>query len=141
MRDYGVSQPSGGSFSGTTGSNSDFGFGGGTSSGGGFGNKNQYQDSGSGTGNHGGYDCDLSYDYHTIFMIMEPHYRKFRGTINLKHLIESSNLAHKNGTLPCLKHNWRRNKSMICWHNILGCCKTPKYTYGHVPNQKNLDNA
>ena len=29
----------------------------------------------------------------------------------------------------------------FCWHNIIGCCKKPKCTNDHVPNQKNFDNA
>ena len=119
MCDYQGSQPSGSGFGGTTRSNSDFGFGGGLSSGGGFGNTNQYRDGGNGMGNQGGYDCDLSHVHHTIFNMMEPNYRKFRGTIHLKHLMETGGLAHNNGTLPWLKNHWRNNKSKIFWHDRL----------------------
>ena len=122
MRDCGVSQPSGGGFGGTTISNSAFVFGCGPSSGGGFGNTNQYRDGGNGTENQGGSDGNLSYVHHTIFKMMEPHYKKIRGTIHLKHLMESGVLAHNNGTLLWVKHYWHNNKRMICWHNMLGCC-------------------
>ena len=111
-----------------------------TSSGGGFGNTNQYRDVGNGTGNQGGYNCDLSHVHHTIFKMMEPHYRKFRGTINVKNLMEAGRLSHINGTFPWIKHNWRNNKSIICWNNMLGWRNNPKCTYEHVPNQKNSDN-
>ena len=113
MRDYGGSQPSGGGLGSTTRSNGAFSFGVGPSSGGGFGNINQYQDGGNGTGNKGGYNFDLSHIHCTIFKIMEPHYRKFRGTIHLKHLMEAGGLDHNNGTLPWIKHHCRNNKIMI----------------------------
>ena len=113
MRDYGVSQPSGGGFGGTIRINRIFGFGGGPSSGGGFGNTNQYRDGGNGTGNQGGYDDDLSHVHHTIFKMMEPHYRKFRGTIYLKNLMEAGGLTHSNGTLPWIKNHLWKNKIMI----------------------------
>ena len=98
-RNYGGSQPNGGSFGGTTRIKSAFGFGGGLSSGGWFGNTNQYWDGGNGTGNQGGYDCDLSHFHYTIFKMMEPHYRKFRGTIHLNHFLEAGGLSHNSGTL------------------------------------------
>ena len=104
------------------------------------GNTNQYWDGRNGTVDQGDYDGKLSHIHHTIFKTMEPNYRKFRGTIHLKHLMEACGLSHSIGALPWLKHNWRNNKIMICWHNILGCCKNLRCTYYHVPNQKNLDN-
>ena len=55
--------------------------------------------------------------------------------------MEAGGLYHNNGTIPWIKHNWRNNKSIIYWHNMLGCCKKPKCMYNHVPNQKYLDNA
>ena len=70
MRDYGVSQPNGSGFGGTTRSNISFGFGGGHSICAGFRNTNQYQCSGNGTGNQGGSDGALSHVHHTIFKMM-----------------------------------------------------------------------
>ena len=75
----------------------------------------------------------------TIFKMMEPH-KKIRVTLNLNNLMEIGELAQNNGTLPCLNHHWQK-KRMICWHNMIGCCKNPKCRYDHVPKQKNLDNA
>ena len=106
MRDCGLSQPSGSGFGGTKRSNSAFCFGGGPSSGGAFGNTNQYQDGGNGTVNQFGYDGNLSHAHCTIFKMMEPHYRKFRGTIHLNHFLEAGGLSHNNGTLSWLKHYW-----------------------------------
>ena len=67
---------------------------------------------------------------------MEPNYRKFRGTIHLKHLMEAGRLYHNTGTLSWINHSWKNDKSMMYWYNMLGCCKTPKCMYDHVPNQK-----
>ena len=105
-RDYRGIQPSGGGFGETTRSNSDFGFGGGPSSGGGFGNTNQYRDGRNGTVNQGGFDGNLVHFHRTMFKMMEPHYKKFKGTIHLQHLMEVGGLSHNNGTLPWLKHHW-----------------------------------
>ena len=111
MRNYGGSQQSGDGFGGTTRINNDFGFGGGTISGGGFGNTKQYRDGENGTLNQGGYNGDLSHVHHAMFKMMEPHYRKFSGTIHLKHLMEAGGLSQNNGTLPYTKHHWLNKKA------------------------------
>ena len=109
-RDYRGGQSSGGRFGVTTRSNSAFCFGGAPSSGGGFGNTNQYQDGGNGTGNQGFSDGDLSHVHHTIFKMIEPHYKKSKGTIHLKHLMEAGGLDHNNETLPWLKNHLEKQQ-------------------------------
>ena len=106
MHDYGGIQPSGGGFGGTTTINRTFGFGGRPSSGRGFVNTNQYRDGGNGTVNQGRSYGDISHVYRTISKMMEPHYKKFKGTIHIKHLMEAGRISHNNGTLPWLKHHW-----------------------------------
>ena len=88
-RDYGERKPSDGGLGGSTRSNTAFGFGGGPSSGGAFGNTNQYCDGGNGTGNESGSDGNLGNVHRTIFNMMEPQSKKFKGTIHLKNFMEA----------------------------------------------------